>query len=716
MRLYVSAAIILTAGIFSGSIQSRAQTVLALPDCETRPEVRQVIDDQLDYKLMDGMKYTERLAYQRKVLVDLIAKYPRELEPYETLRNVVRQFAPDDYPALRDQWVKRAKDNPDDPLALLLGGEALLGTDTPQAIHLFELARTKAPNFVWPDRELAEVYSEGKRADPAKAKENIEAFYGKCPAATDPYAWFLVAKDPALKAKVTAAVAPVRRARLEKETDPKRLEGFENVWGPEFRMQGPKGFDSERAQVAQDLKRMEALNLHGDAEWRAFLIRGYKQSGASKETLTAMEDSLIHDFPHSAEADDIVSNRWNDAHKQPSNQNDAAAWAKYNKESEEALKGWIRDYPDDRYLQRFAWFEAIRDDDAFPKTEALAAMEAYLQSVRDYWAPGISYNYFQNVTDYLLKHDWEPERALALLNESQDLIERDRARQAGNDNQSDEDVKKTHDWQIQQDQYIHRLMLKAAMEAGKPAEALKLRAAIEAPPPADNKLLSEYWWNRARFEAIQNHTQDALTYYQLALQTRVEAPKAYHGRLRDDLADEARTLWKAQGGSDAAWSVWSKPPASATEQLADGRWEKPTKAISAFELSDLSGKTWRLKELDGKTLLINVWATWCGPCRVELPHLEKFYEKVKDRSDIQVLTFNVDSNPGLVVPFMKEKGFTFPVLSAFTMDMEYGGVPQNWVVDPHGILRWVQVGYGGGSDADFEKEMLERMDAVKGGQ
>ena len=143
---------------------------------------------------------------------------------------------------------------------------------------------------------------------------------------------------------------------------------------------------------------------------------------------------------------------------------------------------------------------------------------------------------------------------------------------------------------------------------------------------------SAYWCNRARLEALQNHTQDALAYYQLALQTRTDPPKASHGKLRDDLTDEARELWKAQGGTESAWAVWSKPPSGGTEQLAEGRWEKPTKAIPVFELSDLSGKTWRLKELGGKALLINVWATWCGPCQAELPHLEKFYEKMKDRS------------------------------------------------------------------------------------
>jgi len=203
------------------------------------------------------------------------------------------------------------------------------------------------------------------------------------------------------------------------------------------------------------------------------------------------------------------------------------------------------------------------------------------------------------------------------------------------------------------------------------------------------------------------------------LQTRSEVPKAHRGKLTDDLTDEARALWKAQAGTETAWAVWSKPAAGVAEQLAEGRWEKPTKPIPDFDLSDLSGKTWRLKELGGKTLLINLWATWCGPCQLELPHLQKFYDKVKDRSDIQVLTFNIDENLGLVAPFLKKKGYTFPVLPAYSTVvslLDGYAIPQNWLVDPHGSWRWKQIGYSGGSDADFEKEMLEKLESVKSAQ
>lgn len=145
--------------------------------------------------------------------------------------------------------------------------------------------------------------------------------------------------------------------------------------------------------------------------------------------------------------------------------------------------------------------------------------------------------------------------------------------------------------------------------------------------------------------------------------------------------------------------------------------EASPKPIPAFELPDLTGKTWRLKDLNGKMLLINVWATWCGPCQAELPHLQKLYEKIiKDRSDLQLLTFNIDEDLGLVAPYMKEKGYTFPVLPAYSTVvtlLDGFAIPQNWIVDERGTWRWRQIGWDEGSDSDFEKDMLKQLESAK---
>ena len=104
------------------------------------------------------------------------------------------------------------------------------------------------------------------------------------------------------------------------------------------------------------------------------------------------------------------------------------------------------------------------------------------------------------------------------------------------------------------------------------------------------------------------------------------------------------------------------------------------------------------------------------PCRAELPKLQKLYEKVKDRSDLQILTFNIDQDLGLVAPFVKDKGFTFPVLPAyrFVEDLleDLVSIPQNWLLDPEGAWRWSQLGYDA-SDAAWDETMIGKLESVK---
>jgi thiol-disulfide isomerase/thioredoxin len=296
------------------------------------------------------------------------------------------------------------------------------------------------------------------------------------------------------------------------------------------------------------------------------------------------------------------------------------------------------------------------------------------------------------------------------------LLAKQSERNQDNDNLSSEETKSYSQQDLSRKQLLAMSLLKAAKQLGKPDADQSIRALVKGQPPEDKQFLSRYWSNRARLADLDNHKQDALAYYQLAVQTRVEPFKPWRGRLKDDEMDEAHALWKELGGTETAWLIWSKPSIAKSSEPAEGRWEKPTKEIPTFALSDLSGKTWRLKELNGKTLLINLWATWCGPCNAELPQLQKFYEKSKDRSDVQVLTFNIDEDLGLVAPYLKDKGYTFPVLPAYSVVvslLDGYAIPQNWIVDPKGTWRWTQIGYGSESDTDFQKDMLDRLELVK---
>ena len=204
------------------------------------------------------------------------------------------------------------------------------------------------------------------------------------------------------------------------------------------------------------------------------------------------------------------------------------------------------------------------------------------------------------------------------------------------------------------------------------------------------------------------------------IRPRCNRGPSHRGGARADwsthLTDEAKGLWKELGGTEAAYALWIAPPAGAkATEAALSEWKRPTKELPQFELADISGKTWKLKQLEGKAVLINLWATWCGPCQQELPKLQKLYESIKDRADVQILTFNIDDEAGLVAPFVAEKKYTFPVLMGNELvNKLYDGwsIPQNWLIDPAGKWRWVEVGYDS-AEPDWVRSMLKRVEDLK---
>lgn len=701
--------------------QTSSATSSNLSGCAAPPDLRKAMDDQLDNNKLSTLPYAEQVARRREVLEGLIARYPREIAPQRSLMSATRNggesLHPGVWAAMQDDYRQRAKASPNDPMALDLAGNALNGTDTPEAIRLLEAAKAQAPQFVWPYLDLATIYASGKFKDKQKSTDNLAVFWTACNASTDYGARWQLAKNPALEAKV----APALRTQLEKETDPRQLKEYEFLWGLEFRIHPPQEHDALRKQVAEDLKRLETLQPKPDAEWQAFLIKGYKTSGAAQPVITAKEDVLLKQYPQSDEAYEIVQARWSDAHKKPDNQKDTAAWDAYNKANREATLQWIAEFPDNFYLQRYARFYMDYGDDSVSEQEGIAALDEYLAGAK--YFPPDTWFFPEQGAGFLLQRKWQPERALVLMQQTQQLWEKSQAREPKKDNLTDDEIKEQTKNNVSTERDIRSDLLHAAVLAKKPEAVQSMRAAIEAPQSEADKTEAQkqesgYWTDRARLAVLDGHNQDALTYYQKALQTRLDPPQYSQGKLTDDLGDEAHGLWKETGGTETAWAVWSSQPTANAADAAEARWEKPKMELPTFELADMAGKTWRTKDLNGKTVLINLWATWCGPCNAELPQLQKLYEQAKNRSDLQILTFDIDEDVGLVAPYLKKKGYTFPVLPAygFVVNLLDGyAIPQSWLIDGKGKWMWREIGYGGNEEETWVKEMTQKLDTMKTG-
>ena len=107
-----------------------------------------------------------------------------------------------------------------------------------------------------------------------------------------------------------------------------------------------------------------------------------------------------------------------------------------------------------------------------------------------------------------------------------------------------------------------------------------------------------------------------------------------------------------------------------------------------FTLADLQGKAWRLGDLKGKVVLVNFWATWCPPCRKEMPDLQALYDKYKDQGFL-VLSIS-DEDAAKVAAFIAQQKITYPVLldpgRKVNEECVVEGIPKSFVYDRDGKL------------------------------
>ena len=113
-----------------------------------------------------------------------------------------------------------------------------------------------------------------------------------------------------------------------------------------------------------------------------------------------------------------------------------------------------------------------------------------------------------------------------------------------------------------------------------------------------------------------------------------------------------------------------------------------------FELVDVDGDKHRLSDYRGKPLIINFWATWCPPCREEMPSMNRAWHKVKD--DVSMLAINVGEDEDTIFIFSADYPIDFPVLldssGAVIREWPVKGLPTTFVLDREGNIRYTAVG------------------------
>lgn len=132
----------------------------------------------------------------------------------------------------------------------------------------------------------------------------------------------------------------------------------------------------------------------------------------------------------------------------------------------------------------------------------------------------------------------------------------------------------------------------------------------------------------------------------------------------------------------------------------------------SFTLKDLNGNTVTMDSFKGKVVFLDFWASWCGPCKEELPELELLYKKY-GKDGFEVIGVSVDKSESNIAEFLKKRPVSFTVLTNIKGDVAeaYGlpGMPTGYIIGKDGVIQHRHVGFAKAFLPVYEKEIVELL-------
>jgi peroxiredoxin len=129
-----------------------------------------------------------------------------------------------------------------------------------------------------------------------------------------------------------------------------------------------------------------------------------------------------------------------------------------------------------------------------------------------------------------------------------------------------------------------------------------------------------------------------------------------------------------------------------------------------FSLTSLAGQPVSLSQYKGNVVLVNFWATWCGPCQQEMPLLDQMYKKYKP-AGFTLIGVNVDKEAPAVKELLARKPVSFPVLldpeNSVSRAYKVADMPSSVIIDRKGIVRYVHRGYRPGDENEYQDRIRQ---------
>lgn len=682
------------------------QAAPLLPPCESPREVQDFLQAAANSADNANLPYAERRSASEKALAAMLEKYPRDLALHQHRRVLLIGPMFDNWKVAIKEYRRLYEAHPGDPLYRFLYARVLNGTQTTEAIRLLDGVLADYPGFAPAHLELARIHQWGVFKDTARAVSHLEAYRRACPDSTASFSTVLSLNDQAYFERSAQELRKLLEATPD--SDAARLPAYGTLWTLEFRGRPASGHDALRKQVAADMKRLESLSPPEPQmkRWLRVLEQGYRLLN-DKAAAERVEDRLTALKPLSRDAMGLEMERQYRKNEYPRTgvRKDEEAWAR---QQLEASRAWIERWPGaagpfSRRLGGLVALEKIPVEDLHETADRL--LENYARQPDEFRSfPPTAYR----VAQAYLQAGTRLDRIPALIEAGTAELAIARERDQASDT---EPPGKKHDggyslWFFEG----MPIAIGASLGQGKPEEARKALREMEAYALAnpgskdeeDGKKAADQrnallWEMRGRIAEAEIRPADAVVLYLRAeaLQSMPPRPQQPH---RVNAGSRARQLWKQLGGgtNEGLQALTEKGALLANPNAVSEGWSKATRVLPDFEITDTAGRVWRLADLKNKRTFINIWATWCGWCHPELPEVQKLHEEAAGRKDVAVITLNIDDNPGVIQPYLKEKGYTFPVLPALPLMEKMGvelSIPRNWIADAEGKIAWEQHGF-----------------------
>ncbi|MDE0558381.1 TlpA disulfide reductase family protein [Algoriphagus sp. NF] len=143
--------------------------------------------------------------------------------------------------------------------------------------------------------------------------------------------------------------------------------------------------------------------------------------------------------------------------------------------------------------------------------------------------------------------------------------------------------------------------------------------------------------------------------------------------------------------------------------------ERVDRTDESFDYSgsfqDFEGNTIQLSDYRGKTLFINLWASWCGPCRAEMPHISELYKSIQDQEGIEFLMIGLDNEFEKSKNLIESKSWAFPAMHAsygLNRSLQSQSIPTTLVVNPKGKVVFYQEGMSNFNTDEFRNFLVSQ--------